>query len=433
MARDIFDNTGTSVATSAEIPRDVTEMVKSTLNAIGGKVVYIPYDPEFMLNSANTGYSGFQAKLTPHVVVSGGITEFDRGLETRGKNTDLSLEGSLDGNALGAEFSGASKTSVASITLDFNLVDFETLAGVSRMQAVNTVKVHKGTAENAIAFSIIGNTIGFQGTVKKVQGRHAAVRVMVHASLIQLLGKHMKLPYWRLLPGAERDPVVIEQMTAEFFAMTNAERVKRMQEYLILNGYAVQLSARLDAGTQQALSEFAAAHAGTSGRVDLETFLGLYESVDISHASLAKRRMLVNMPADDGVRHSTLSQDGLLRLTSSAASYRIGDEIELVVEVARPLYVKIFNISSTGEVWDLFPMENEEGMLLTPGKSYAVPPQSAGYVLQVIGPKGEDRVVALAADKPLSNLPASQTHSQDFSDEVLARFDTHVDLPIGIK
>jgi len=85
MPKNIIDDTGSNLATLAEIPRDITEMLKSTLNAIGGKVVFIPYDPDFILASAQVGYSEFGEKLVPQVVVSGGITEFDRGLETRGK------------------------------------------------------------------------------------------------------------------------------------------------------------------------------------------------------------------------------------------------------------------------------------------------------------------------------------------------------------
>ncbi len=77
MTKDIFDNTGTSIASKAEIPRDITEMVKSTLNGIGGRVLYIPYEPEFMQNTAGTGYSDYGDKILPKVVISGGITEFD--------------------------------------------------------------------------------------------------------------------------------------------------------------------------------------------------------------------------------------------------------------------------------------------------------------------------------------------------------------------
>ncbi len=55
----IGDNTGTAGATGGEIPRDITEMLKSTLNSIGGNVIFIPYDPSFIQNQMVTGYSKF--------------------------------------------------------------------------------------------------------------------------------------------------------------------------------------------------------------------------------------------------------------------------------------------------------------------------------------------------------------------------------------
>ena len=88
-SNSIGDETGTSKSTGGEIPRDITEMMKSSLNSIGGNVVYIPYDPAFVQNQMVTGYSNFQNKLVPNVVLSGGITEFDRGLVTKGENTDI--------------------------------------------------------------------------------------------------------------------------------------------------------------------------------------------------------------------------------------------------------------------------------------------------------------------------------------------------------
>ncbi|MDD2856527.1 MAG: hypothetical protein PHU01_13440, partial [Desulfuromonadaceae bacterium] len=91
----IGDNTGTSNATGGEIPKDITEMIKSALNSIGGGVIFIPYDPAFIQNQMVTGYSNFDNKLIPDVVVSGGITEFDRGLETRGSGTDVGGEGEI--------------------------------------------------------------------------------------------------------------------------------------------------------------------------------------------------------------------------------------------------------------------------------------------------------------------------------------------------
>ncbi len=193
-----------------ELPQNITEMLKSALNSIGGRVTFIPYDPAYMENSRITGYSKFENKIVPDVAVSGGITEFDRGLETRGKNLNAGVETEpftnipdwFPGETIGMEYGQGQKTSTASITVDFNLIDFQTLSGLSRMQTVNTIKVYKGSNEKELGITMFGPTFGIKGSIKKVQGRHAAIRLLSRLSTIQIVGKYLKLPYWRLLPSA---------------------------------------------------------------------------------------------------------------------------------------------------------------------------------------------------------------------------------------
>lgn len=192
------------------MPQNITEMLKSALNSIGGRVTFIPYDPAYMENSRITGYSKFENKIVPDVAVSGGITEFDRGLETRGKNLNAGVETEPFTNipdwfpweTIGMEYGQGQKTSTASITVDFNLIDFQTLSGLSRMQTVNTIKVYKGSNEKELGITMFGPTFGIKGSIKKVQGRHAAIRLLSRLRTIQIVGKYLKLPYWRLLPSA---------------------------------------------------------------------------------------------------------------------------------------------------------------------------------------------------------------------------------------
>ena len=71
--------------------------MKSTLNSVGGNVQFIEYDPAYIQNQMVTGYSSFADKMIPDVVITGGITEFDRGLETRGHGTDVGAEATFTG------------------------------------------------------------------------------------------------------------------------------------------------------------------------------------------------------------------------------------------------------------------------------------------------------------------------------------------------
>lgn len=295
MANPIGDNTGTSGSTGGEIPRDITEMIKSSLNAIGGNVLYIPYDPAFIQNQMVTGYSTFDAKMIPDVVVTGGITEFDRGLEVRGKGNDASMEADFNvskhlSSKVGFDYRDEDKTGLSRITLDFNLVNFQTMAGIPRMNTTNSIEVHKAMAEKELGITLFGASFGRKGSVKKVQGRHAAVRLLVEASMIQIVGKHLVLPYWRLLgEDALPDEVVMAAFAKSFYRMSEPDRIAAVQEWLFLHGHDVPVNGVMDQRTLNALRAFNP-NAGPS--IDLETATKIYISIPIDNNAYARRLML---------------------------------------------------------------------------------------------------------------------------------------------
>ncbi|MGQ0595380.1 MAG: DUF4384 domain-containing protein [Gammaproteobacteria bacterium] len=470
MAKQVFDNTGTSLPTQAEIPGEITEMVKSTLNGIGGAVTFIPYDPEFVANNINTGYSGFEAKLIPDVVVSGGITEFDRALVTRGKSTDVGLDAEIDKVELGFEYGTLDQDSLASITLDFNLVDFRTFAGIPRIQAVNNIKVYKALAEDSLGFSIsggaLGADLGFKGTVKKVQGRHAAVRLLVQLSLLQVMGKYLKLPYWRLLPGGQPDPVVLDQITADYYAMDHRERTLKVQEYLILSGYPVRSTGVLDNNTKAALKAFNAK--GPHGQITEATYVALYSSVPISRQAQSRRNLLghvepIAAASEPPKRPEPLraqeridptigsysktaepvrteersnlasSSDDQLRLWTNAESYRIGDPMRLFFEVSTPMHVRVLSVSSAGEIATLFPNQYQPQDVVRPGRPYEMPPADAPFTLHVAGPAGEDTIMAIASPGPFPSDLSVLTAQGEFTNEVVTTVPTRARLSIKVR
>ena len=310
--KDIVDNTGTSKYGFGEIPRDITEMTKSALNSIGGNVVYIPYNPIFMNNEVVTGYSSFQHKLIPDIVLSGGITEFDRGLETRERGTDFGVttkpfnvnESWVPGDVISVDYSQGSKGSLARITLDFNLIDFRTMSGIGRMQTVNSINVYKAIAEKELAFTIFGPTFGLKGTVKKVQGRHAAIRLLVQASVMQVVGKYLHVPYWKLLPGSEPDPVVTEKVRRDFLQLDSRNKIREIQSLLFMNGFTVPVDGTLNPATMEALRRFNPDLDPVTAATDTTTYLLLWESLaDNLDLAMDRRILLVariqsNPPGD---------------------------------------------------------------------------------------------------------------------------------------
>jgi len=298
----IGDNTGTSGSTGGEIPRDITEMIKSSLNSIGGRVLFIPYDPSFIQNQMVTGYSSFDEKLIPDVVISGGITEFDRGLETRGDGTDVSagaeftgLPDYLPSKEIKLRYGDTSKSGLASITLDFNLLNFKTMAGIPRMNTVNSMKVSKAMGDKELGISLFGQTFGRKGSIKKVQGRHAAVRLLVELSMIQVVGKYNGLPYWRLLgEDAEPDKDVESAIKKFYYRLSDPERIFKAQEWLYLHGHELQLNGVMDQATTAALQKFDGSYKSGS-QIDENLFLKIYVSIPVKESTLGRRQYLTKL------------------------------------------------------------------------------------------------------------------------------------------
>jgi hypothetical protein len=192
--RELDDVTGTSYHTGGEIPKSITVMVKSALNSIGGQVVYIPFWPDYFAGIQVSGYAINDQKLLPDVILAGGITEFDRGLTTLDRSRNLDAQtgdlrdasSALPGRTIGLDYAQGDKWNMAKIAVDFNLVSFQAMFGIPKMQASNGITVYKGIKEEELGFTLFGPTIGVRGSVKKVQGRHDAVRMLVQFSVIQL-------------------------------------------------------------------------------------------------------------------------------------------------------------------------------------------------------------------------------------------------------
>jgi hypothetical protein len=300
-SQDIQDETGTSTTSGGEIQRNITEIMKSTLNSIGGNVRFIEYNPSYIQNQMVSGYSSFDNKAIPDVVITGGITEFDRGLETRGEGTNVDVEAEFGGapkwfpsETAGISYGDTSKTGKARITLDFNLKDFQTLAGIPRMSTTNSMEVHKALREEEVGITLFGPTFGLKGQIKKVQGRHEAVRVLVQVSMIQMIGKYLALPYWRLMgDDAAPDKTVLDSISETYHRMGREDRVGAAQQWLTLHGYDVTINNRMDSKTVAALQKFdAALGSADPGGISEALFTKLYLSIPITREAFGKRQRM---------------------------------------------------------------------------------------------------------------------------------------------
>lgn len=250
--RAVGDATGLSAALiGAELPSDITEMVRSAINNIGEPVVYTPFHPEYVLAHAQQGVN--MNVTVPDILVTGAITQFDRSVASTGKARDLGfLFGAGKGETTGTATQKSSST-ISKLGLDFNVVDFKTQTMVPRVQAVNLMSVINENNEGAIDFSIIGNGIGISSSARQMQGRHQAVRTLVEISMIQLIGRYASMPYWRILPDAAVDEVVLDRLRRAFAEQTPHDRVVWIQNTLKDFGERVEETGEMDEITERAV------------------------------------------------------------------------------------------------------------------------------------------------------------------------------------
>ena len=83
--------------------------------------------------------------------------------------------------------------------------------------------------------------------------------------------------------------------------------------------------------------------------------------------------------------------------------YAIGERIRISVSVNADAYVYLFSVHSDGEIDLILPNKLSGGNeQLRAGETRTFPPQGGGYTLDVAGPAGQDKVLAVASKRPLN-------------------------------
>lgn len=431
----VQDETGSSAATGAEIPFDITKMIMSAINGIGGSIVFIPYDPVYIKNQAALNMTTLEGKVKPDVVLNGGITEFDRSLEAGSSGIDFGGQFGAGKNSPGVDLGKQDRDSVSSITIDLNITDVETMAMVPRVQAVNTMRVFKAASDLDLGFSIFGASFGYKSSVKKIQGRHAAVRVLVDLSVLETLGKYLNLPYWKCVDqGAKPDPVVLENIRDQFAMADQQGRVRMIQNLLYVYGFRnLRSTGNLDAETAAAIQAVSSAYGFSAANLDEDFYESLFVNAPVlgeksrvsgsgAAAAVATAGALASGmqaaapaagegPALVGRAASQNTQPGVplsVSIKTDKAVYKQGEKIRITLSGNKDFYGKIVYVTADGQTVQLLPNGHRSLDFFKGGRSYSVPEDSDGFSLDVAPPYGAERIILYASE---SRLPAVKTRS----------------------
>ncbi|MCX7113050.1 MAG: DUF4384 domain-containing protein [Proteobacteria bacterium] len=97
------------------------------------------------------------------------------------------------------------------------------------------------------------------------------------------------------------------------------------------------------------------------------------------------------------------SSDCLMKIAVESNEYHIGDKLKIHYAVAKPLYLSLYYVNSSGEQGLLYPEKGIKPMPLEPGKEYQFPRDDEKFDLNIEGPAGSDQIIAVARDKPVAS------------------------------
>jgi hypothetical protein len=220
-----------------DLPDSVSGMLSSSVNKIGSIVVYVPYDPNYVINETTTG--GDIKRALPKIVIAGGITEFDK--ELIEKKRELKTKADV-GDNFGSNYSydgGAgykAGSGISRMTIDLQLMDYQTQTYMSGIQTINSINLRKTELGWSVGFFFEGNGFTFDYSLNKKQGKYQALRLLVELSVLEVLGKYFDVPYWQCVEGAPPDARMMARLKEEFETLNQAQQYSYLKEYLFFHG-----------------------------------------------------------------------------------------------------------------------------------------------------------------------------------------------------
>jgi len=228
-----------------KLPIKIDTIVNKSFNKIGNKVVTM---------------RGYNPKKLPKdiYIINGAITEFDV-TQSDAASLDGTGQGTYNGNS-GEVNGGLSKgNKVTKLTLTLNPSDPRTGNFVTRSSTDNTIIIEQKNSASEFGLSILGTGIGINSSISKAHGLHASINVLVELSVVEVLGRLVKYPYW-LLTGGVTNPDVLEHLSNKFLQDTLNEKITKVSYLLALDGSSVQTTSMMNNQLKVAIKKYKVSH-----------------------------------------------------------------------------------------------------------------------------------------------------------------------------
>ncbi len=244
----VVDTISNMTAEQARLPADITDIVKTAFNSIGSNVTVI-YDN----NSENL-------KQSEIFKINGSITKYDV-IYSDSNGMDMEVTGTHHGQRGDAGGSRDNENQIIKLAINFNPSDLYKGNYIARTSTSNEVTIEKKSKAHEFAFSILGSGFGFNNSVTKSQGVHASIVVLVEFSVVEVLGKLGKFPYWLLVDGGKVNYDIVNYLLKNFLREPLNKKIQMISYLLALRGAeGVQPTRVMTPALKKAIIDYKVAH-----------------------------------------------------------------------------------------------------------------------------------------------------------------------------
>jgi peptidoglycan hydrolase-like protein with peptidoglycan-binding domain len=352
--------------------------------------------------------------LEPQMYIRAAITQVDQGVVS--DSVSLGLDFTNAPNAWspfkaklnGSQFSAGRDVSV--VTVDMHLVSYATKTIIPGSSVANTMVV---TADNrgAQADGLIRLT-GFDFSIKvsRIESLGQAVRNLVELGVIELLGRHARVPYWQCLNIRPSNQKLDNLDELRFLALPRAQRIRKVQAMLASLGYRTgATTGSLGPKTRAAISRFQANEKlVATGELNYQLFALLSEKTNGYNRD---RKPVPDKPAKNK------SPDILL--IPDRTNYRKGDILKLELDVRKDGFVRCFHQSGKGPIVQILPLTPGRFIQISRGSRVSIPGQKAQFDIQFETSGAEESVLCVLS--PDNRPPPPKTAAKSTLEPVPAR------------
>ncbi len=207
-------------------------------------------------------------------VISGSITELDEGVKIVDNSLTAGIQGLLKEFAGDLQGENRKNTVVTNMAVDMYLKDYETSKLIAN--SIQKASLYQNQQTRTAGFYLFGTGLEVSDNVTYRSAKDATVRSLIEIGTLEIIGKELKLPYWKLTKAKE-SKFLVSSIEENF---EKSDKIRELQKILQKYGFSdVEINGNEDSKTKENLKRvtesFNLRYSGVSARLLTDLWLNI--------------------------------------------------------------------------------------------------------------------------------------------------------------